>query len=99
MQERFGFNTAYQAVAASQTLTVLGAGLAGALLERLVVVVATSATSAVSIRDGAGGADISVVPANAPVGVYHVEIGARARSAGWRVTTAAGVSVIAVGQF
>lgn len=99
MNDRFGFNTSYQAVAASQTLAVLGSGLAGALLERLVVVVSTAATSAVSIRDGAGGSDIPVVPANAAVGVYSVEIGARARNAGWRVTTAAGVSVVAVGQF
>jgi hypothetical protein len=95
------FEKTYQAVAAGQTDASLGAGQKGDVLARLVVAVATSATSAVSIKDGNGSA-IPVVPANTPIGVYTVEIGAIAKAAttpGWKVTTAAGVTVVAVGKF
>lgn len=96
--QRFAFNCGYRTVAASQTDQVLGAGR-GDLLERLVVVVTTSATSQVQIKDGFGGSNIVVVPNNHPVGAYTIEIGIRCQSPGWRITTGAGVSVVAVGHF
>lgn len=95
---RLGFNTIYQAVAASQTETVLGTITTGSLLERLVVNVTTAATGTVSIKDGANAA-IAIVPANTPVGVYSVHIGARSRVGAWQITTGAGASVVAIGQF
>ena len=88
----------YETVAASQTAQVLGgAGAKGDFLARLVVNVTTAATSTVTLIDNA--TSIVVVPANTPIGAHVVEIGARAIQGPWRITTAAGVSVIAVGQF
>lgn len=99
MPSRFDFNTDYEAVAASQTNQVLGAvGARGDIIERLILSVTTSATSTVSIKDGADTA-IVVVPNNVPVGVVVVEIGALSRTGAWQVTTGAGVSVLAVGHF
>lgn len=99
---RFDFNTDYETVAASQTDQILGAvGAVGDILERLIVSVETSATSTVSIKDG-GGSAIVIAAANTPIGVYSVDIGARCISAttpGWKVTTDAGVTVLAVGKF
>lgn len=95
---RLGFNTNYQAVAASQTDSALGTVTTGALLERLVVTVATAASGTVSIKDGAGSA-IAITAANTPIGVYSVQIGARSRSGAWSVTTGAGATVVAIGQF
>jgi hypothetical protein len=99
---RFDFNTDYETVAASQSDQILGAvGAKGDVLERLIVTVATAATGTVSIKDGNGSA-ISVTAANTPIGVYTVHIGARSTSAttpGWKITTGAGATVIAVGKF
>lgn len=92
----------YETVAASQSGQTLGpAGHVGDILERLIVTVATAATGTVSIADGNGSA-IPITAANTPIGVYSVAIGARALAAttpGWKVTTGAGASVIAVGRF
>lgn len=91
----------YETVAASQADQVLGAtGAAGDWLQRLICVVATAATAAVSIKDGAGSA-ISVLP-NSPgggVGVYVIELGLKSSNGAWKITTGAGVSVIGVGDF
>ena len=96
--------TDYETVAASQTDQVLGAqGRVGDIVTRLICTVATAATAAVDLQDGDGTAK-SILP-NSPgggVGVYVVEIGARcvnATTPGWKVTTGAGVSVLAVGRF
>ena len=89
----------YVTVAASKTDQWLG-GMAGDRLDRLTCVVATAATAAVSVKDGSGAA-ISVFP-NSPgggVGTYNIEFGAVSKSGPWRVTTGAGVSVIAAGDF
>lgn len=91
----------YETVAVSQTDQVLGGtGAAGDYLEGLVCVVATAATSSVSIKDGAGSA-ISVLPANVGggVGTYYVPLGLVSASGAWKVTTGAGVTVIATGTF
>lgn len=91
----------YETVAASQSDQALGAtGAIGDYLERLIVVVATAATAAVSIKDG-GGSAISVFP-NSPgggIGTYSVPLGIASLAGAWKVTTGAGASVIAVGNF
>lgn len=89
----------YEHVAASQTAQVLGtAGSIGDYLTRLVVTVVTAATSTVTITDGALAAH-TIVPANTPIGPYSILIGARSVNGAWKVTTGAGVEVMAVGQF
>lgn len=99
---RFDFNTDYETVAASQTDQILGAvGAVRDILERLIISVNTALTSTVSIKDGDGAA-IVISAANTPIGVYSIEIGARcinATTPGWKVTTGAGVTVMAVGKF
>lgn len=91
----------YETVAASQTDQAIGAtGAFGDHLARLVVTVGTSATSTVSIKDGTGGSSIPIVPANTPVGVVVVELGIDSLAAGgWLVTTGAGATVVAIGDF
>lgn len=90
----------HELVAAGATDQVLGAGAgkAGDFLHALIVTVATSATGTVAIDDG-GGTDIPITAANTPIGVYVVELNLRSRTGGWRVTTGAGASVIATGDF
>ncbi len=94
----------YETVAAGAADQILGAvGAAGDHLCRLICVVATAATAQVQIKDGDGAA-ITVLP-NSPgggIGTYVIEVQAKARNAttpGWKVTTGAGVSVLAVGDF
>jgi len=91
----------YETVAASQSDQVLGiTGGKGDLLHRLVITVATASTAAVSIKDGTGSA-ISIMP-NSPgdgKGVFSVEINAASKNGAWKVTTGAGSTVLAVGQF
>ncbi|MBZ9894236.1 hypothetical protein LB545_07750 [Mesorhizobium sp. BR1-1-6] len=91
----------WETIAASQTDQVLGAtGAIGDYIEGLVLVVATAATAQVQIKDGAGSA-ITVFP-NSPgggIGTYNVALGMKSFAGGWKVTTGAGVSVIAVGNF
>jgi hypothetical protein len=91
----------YETVAAGQTDQVLGAtGGAGDYLHSLICVVATAATSAVSIKDGAGSA-ISVLPDNVGggIGTYTVPLGLASADGAWKITTGAGVSVVAAGRF
>jgi len=89
--------SSYEAVAASQTDEVLGDGAKGNYLARLIITVATAATGTVSIKDGSGSA-IPITAANTPIGVYSVEIGATCTTS-WKVTTGAGATVLAVGNF
>ena len=96
--------TDYETVAASQTDQILGAvGAKGDILQRLIITVATAATAATSIKDGNGSA-IPILP-NSPgggVGVYTVELGivaVNATTPGWKVTTGAGATAVAIGKF
>lgn len=90
----------FETVAASQTAQALGAaGAAGDFLDTLTLVVATAATAAVSILDGA--ISISIFP-NSPgggVGTYVLPVRLRSQTGPWKVTTGAGVSVVASGNF
>ena len=88
----------YETVAASQTGQVLGTnGAVGDYLHRIIAVVATAGTSTVSILDDT--TSISLLPANTPIGTYSLELNLRSQNGQWKVTTGAGVSVIAVGIF
>lgn len=95
-------SSSYEPVAASQTDQALGAtGAIGDLLHRLIIVPATLTPGAVSIKDGAGGA-ITVFTGGAVVDLAPFQIplaGIRAGGAGWKVTTGANVSVLAIGRF
>ena len=94
---------AYETVAASQSDQVLGgAGAAGNIISKLIIVPATTSPGAVSIKDGAGGAitvftgGATSVSSLAPIVVL---LDAVSTSGAWKVTTGANVSVIAVGKF
>lgn len=90
---------AYETIATSQSDQVLGTtGGAGDLLHSLVITVATAATGTVSIKDGSGSA-IPITAANTPIGVYRVAMNARSRGGAWKVTTGAGATVVALGDF
>ena len=87
-----------EAVAASQTNQVLGVtGATGDYLHRIVVAVATAASSTVSVIDGS--TTVLAIPANTPIGVYSIEINGVSATGSWKITTGAGVSVLAVGIF
>ena len=93
--------SSYKTVAASQT----GASLAGAgqtgkkgdLLKRLIITSITSATATVTLIDGS--TSIVITAANTPIGVYTVDVDAPSQTGAWTITTGAGASVIAVGDF
>lgn len=93
----------YETVAASQTDQALGAtGGTGDYLASLLIIPATTAAGAVSIKDGAGsaitvftggtGSVSNLVPFTVPLGIFSA-------AGAWQVTTGANVSVIASGNF
>ncbi len=96
-------NGEYEPVAASTSNQALGnAGGIGDYLAGLLVVPATTAPGAITIKDGSdaaitvfvGGADSvsNLVPFPIPLGTYS-------RTGAWQVTTGANVSVLAAGNF
>jgi hypothetical protein len=96
--------TQYVTVAASQTTAPVG--VAGCYLEKLTVVPASTAAGAVTLLDGS--TNILVIPTVAGTGTgvqvpppYTIDLGIRATSAstGFKITTGAAVSVLAVGRF
>ena len=90
----------YEHVAVSQTAQVLGGtGAVGDYLHRLICTVSTAATGNVIIIDGAFSHTILPASAGTGVNVYNIEINAISRTGPWKVTTGAGVEVIAVGIF
>jgi len=89
----------YETIAASQTDYVLGtAGAVGDFLARLVLNVITVAQAGVTITDGTTAIVIQTA-ASARLGAQTVELGLRAKTGPWKVTTGSGVTAIAVGQF
>ncbi len=89
----------YEHVAGSAVAQVLGtSGAVGDYIHRLIITVNTAAYSAVSITDGAVAAH-GIITANTPIGVYDVEMNIISQSGAWKVTTGAGVEVLAVGLF
>ena len=98
MSPKLAAITSYTAVAAGQTAQSLGGGKGG-ILHRIVITVVTSASGTFSIKDGSDTA-ISITAANTPIGVYVVDFGGlRSRTGAWAITTGAGASVVAIGQF
>ena len=90
----------YEKVAASQTAQVLGgSGAIGDELHRLIISVNTVATATVTILDNAVSIPILTGHADLLEGVYSIEIGAKSVSGAWKVTTGAGATVLAVGEF
>lgn len=92
------YGYAYETVAASQTAQVLGGtGATGDYLHRLIVSVATAASSTVTLLDNS--TSIVITAATTPIGVYTVECNMLSASGPWKITTGAGATVIAVGKF
>jgi len=94
----------YEHVAVSQSAQVLGlTGAVGDYLHRLICTVTSGATGNVLIVDGSGAGILThtVLPASASVvpGVYNIEFNAVSANGAWKVTTGAGVEVMAVGIF
>jgi hypothetical protein len=94
----------YEHVAASSSAQVLGtAGAVGDYLHRIIITVSTAATAAVQIVDGTGtGILTHTILPNSPgsgIGVYNVELNAVSSNGAWKITTGAGVEVMAVGIF
>lgn len=90
----------YETVAASQTDQVLGAtGAIGDYLEKIVIFVATAATGAVTIKDGATTIGSFANSPGGGIGPYTISLGIRAVGAGFSITTGAGSSVLAIGDF
>ena len=92
----------YEHVAASSTAQVLGGtGAVGDYIHRLVCTVTTSATSAVQIVDGSGAGILThtVLPNLSGIGCFNIELNAISANGAWKITTGAGVEVMAVGIF
>ena len=91
----------YETVAASQTAQVLGTtGAIGDRIKKLIVTVTTAATSTVALLDST--TSVSLVAANAAIGTYTIDFGEQgivSQIGAWNITTGAGASVIAVGDF
>jgi hypothetical protein len=94
----------YEHVAAAQTAQVLGGtGAKGDYLHRIICTVTTAATGNVVIVDGSGTGILThtICPASpgSGIGVYNVELNAVSANGAWKITTGAGVEVMAVGIF
>ena len=94
----------YEHVAASSSAQVLGGtGAIGDYIHRLVCTVTTALTSTVQIIDGTGAGILThtVLPAavGGGIGVYNIELNAVSANGAWKITTGAGVEVMAVGIF
>jgi hypothetical protein len=91
----------YQAVEASATTRSLGKqGQAGDFIARLVITPATTAPGVVTLIDGT----TTVTPwlggtVGADLKPFTVEFGACSINGGWKITTGANVSVVAIGRF
>jgi len=91
----------YEHVAASQTAQVLGGtGATGDYIHRLCCTVSTAATGNVILLDGTGFSH-TILPAlpGAGIGQYNIELNAISRNGAWKITTGAGVEVLAIGIF
>lgn len=91
----------YETIAASQSDQALGpVGKKGDILERLIIIPATTGAGNVSIKDGSGSAiSVFVTGTLADLTPIVIPLGMRSSDGAWKVTTGANVSVIAVGSF
>ena len=91
----------YEHVPVSQTAQVLGGtGATGDYIHRLCCTVSTAATGNVILLDGTGFSH-TILPAlpGGGIGQYNIEINAISRNGAWKITTGAGVEVLAIGIF
>jgi hypothetical protein len=91
----------YETVAASQSDQVCGTtGLLGDIIDKLIIIPATTAAGNVSIKDGSGSA-ISVFVTGTLTDLHPIvlPLGMKSISGGWKVTTGANVSAICIGRF
>lgn len=94
------FRYEYETVAASQTGQALGGtGAVGDYLHRLIISNVTVATASVTLLDGATSIVIQTGGATLVAGVASIEINAASKNGAWSITTGAGATVIAVGDF
>ena len=101
-----GLYNTYKTVAAGQTAAVLANnGKTGDVIEKLIIVPATTSPGAVTLTDGDGSA-FTVFPGGAssvedlkPITVILGAVCRNATTPGWKATTGADVSIIAVGKF
>jgi hypothetical protein len=91
----------YETVAAGQTAQVLGTvGAVGDVLDRIVIIPATTAAGNISILDNATSISVFVAGTLADLSPITIDFGGiKSASGAWKVTTGANVSVIAVGRF
>ena len=90
----------YEHVAASSTAQVLGGtGAIGDYLDKLICTVSTAATSSVAVLDGSTSHTLLPNNVGGGLGVYVIPMGAISRNGPWKVTTGAGVEVLALGIF
>ncbi|HKZ01522.1 MAG TPA: hypothetical protein VJ180_04745 [Pyrinomonadaceae bacterium] len=88
----------YETVAASVTDQVLGETTAkGGRLHRLLCNVTTSATSNVILSDGSD--TITIMPNARALGTYLIELNIATAKGPFKITTSAGVSVLAIGKW
>ena len=91
----------YEHINASSTAQVLGGtGAIGDYIHRLACTVSTAATGNVIILDGSGMSH-TILPAlpGGGIGQYDIELNIVSVSGAWKITTGAGVEVLAVGIF
>lgn len=94
------YKTDYETVAASQTAQVLGpVGGAGDIIEKLIIIPATTGAGAVALLDGSTSISVFATGTLTDLTPIVIPIGARSVSGAWKITTGASVSVIAVGSF
>ena len=96
--------TEYETVAASATDQIMGAtGAIGDLLVSVLIVPSSTSPGAVTVKDGAAGPAITIFAGGATsIATLHpvsVPLNLKSTGAGWRVTTGAGLTAIATGNF
>lgn len=97
-------NGEYETVAASQTNQAMGAtGAAGDYLAGVLIIPATTAAAAVTIKDGSLGA-ITIFAGGATTALvtlipFFVPLGIKSTNGAWQITTGANVSAIGIGNF
>jgi hypothetical protein len=92
----------YQAVPASSAALPLGlSGRSRDYLAALIITVNTvGATAILSITDGVSTLDISPTAGFPTAGTFRLDLGLYAKGGtGWKVTTGAGLSALAIGDF
>lgn len=90
----------YEHVPVSTAARVLGGtGAVGDYLHRLICTVSTASTGNVILGDGAFAHTIVPASSGSGINVYNIEVNAASTTGAWKVTTGAGVEVLAVGIF